>query len=279
MSFFQKLKNAIKGISSKSINAQVELEDTLIEADFGVNLSSRLAKDLRKSNDLSHDLGERLYLLLSPLIKDFEVSEVSKKPYVILMMGVNGSGKTTTIAKLAKLLQKKGSSVDIAACDTFRAAATEQLEIWAKRFGCRIFKSDTPKDPASVAFEALQNSKSDVLIVDTAGRLPNNTNLMNELLKIQKVLQKMDQSAPHMTIITIDASTGQNAIEQVAAFNKVCPISGIIITKMDGNAKGGTIVRIAEEFHLPILGVGIGESEFDFDKFSVDKFLKDLMGE
>ncbi len=279
MSFFKKLKNAIKGISSKSASQERELEEILIEADFGVELATKIAKELRTSDDLSRDLELKIEGILNPLVTDFEIDRSLQKPYVILMMGVNGSGKTTTIAKLAKLLQSQGLSVDIAACDTFRAAATEQLTIWAERLNCKIFKSDVPRDPASVAFEAAQNSTSDALIVDTAGRLHNNANLMNELLKIQNVLKKLNESAPHQTIITIDATIGQNSSTQVREFNKVCPISGLIITKMDGGSKGGTIVKIAEEFKIPILGVGIGESADDFKKFSVKEFLKDLMGE
>jgi fused signal recognition particle receptor len=278
MSFFKKLKSAITKITGRdnSENFSLDLEDTLIEADFGPELANRIAKDIGNKDNVLSELKITLESILNPLIEDFDIDD-SKKPYVIVLVGVNGSGKTTTVAKIVSFLKSKGFSVDIAACDTFRAAATEQLTIWAEKLGCNIFKSDVPKDPASVTYEALHSTKSDVLIVDTAGRLHNNTNLMNELSKIYRVINKIDASAPHKNILILDSTTGQNTIEQVREFNKIHPISGIIITKMDGASKGGTIVRIAEEFKLPILGVGIGESEKDLEKFSVEKFLRDLM--
>ncbi len=276
MSFFKKLKSVFSKLTNIENSNCDNLEDTLIEADFGVELSTKIVKEIKKQNDLAASLKNKLESILTPLISDFKI-DTSKKPFVIILEGVNGSGKTTTVAKLAFLLQNKGLSVDIAACDTFRVAATEQLSSWASKLGCNIFKSDTPKDPASVAFESLSNTQSDVLIIDTAGRLHNNTNLMNELSKIHRVVKKIDETAPHATILVLDATTGQNLIDQVKEFQKVQPISGIIINKMDGGAKGGAIVRIADEFKLPIVGVGIGESEKDFESFSVDKFLKDLV--
>mgnify|MGYP001316369900 CR=1 FL=1 len=276
MSFFKKLKSVFSKLTNIENSNCDDLEDTLIEADFGVELSTKIVKEIKKQNDLAASLKNKLESILTPLISDFKI-DTSKKPFVIILEGVNGSGKTTTVAKLAFLLQNKGLSVDIAACDTFRVAATEQLSAWASKLGCNIFKSDIPKDPASVAFEALSNTQSDVLIIDTAGRLHNNTNLMNELSKIHRVVKKIDETAPHATILILDATTGQNLIDQVKKFQKAQPISGIIINKMDGGAKGGAIVRIADEFKLPIVGVGIGESEKDFESFSVDKFLKDLV--
>lgn len=277
-SFFKKLKNAISKITtseSSDQNNDFELEDVLIEADFGVALASKLAKDLRKEKELIPALKQKIESILNPLIKDFEV-DTSKKPYVMTLCGVNGCGKTTTVAKIAKKMLNKNLTVDIAACDTFRVAATEQLSSWAARLDCKIFKSDSPRDPASVAFEAVESSKSDVLIIDTAGRLQNNTNLMNELSKIYRVIKKLDESAPHLNILIIDATTGQNAIEQVREFGKFHKIDGIIISKMDGNSKGGTIVRISEEFKIPIIGIGCGESEDDLKNFSIEEFLKDL---
>jgi fused signal recognition particle receptor len=171
-----------------------------------------------------------------------------------------------------------GKKVSVAACDTFRVAATEQLSFWAKEIGCEIYMAkDGQKDPASLAFEAMKASDADVLIIDTAGRLQNNSNLMDELSKMYRVASKIDQSAPHMNLMVLDATTGQNAMEQVLSFRKVHPITGLIISKMDGHAKGGMIVRIADELKIPILGVGIGESMSDFAKFSIDKFLEGLM--
>ena len=279
MSFFKKLKNAISKITSNkdSKYEEFELEDILIEADFGVNLASKLAKELRKSDDITLTLKQKIESILNPLISDIDIDS-SKKPYVITLCGVNGCGKTTTVAKIVKKILEKNLTMDIAACDTFRVAATEQLASWASKLNCKIFKSDSPRDPASIAFEAMESTKSDVLIIDTAGRLQNNTNLMNELSKIYRVVGKIDNSAPHLNILIIDATTGQSSVDQVREFGKFHKIDGIIISKMDGGSKGGAIVRIAEEFQIPILGVGCGESENDFKNFSVDDFLKDLVG-
>lgn len=277
MSFFYKLKKAITNITSKANSNDVDLSEILIEADFGVLLAESIAKKLRKNEDPFIGLKNILESILSSSISKIKINKPISKPHTILMVGTNGSGKTTTIAKIAKILQEQNFSVDIAACDTFRAAATEQLSIWAEKLNCKIFKADGTKDPASVAFEAMQNSQSDILLIDTAGRLQNNVNLMNELSKIQTVLKKLNQNAPNETIITIDSTVGQNSIEQVKEFSKFCNISGVIFTKMDGQAKGGMIVRIVNDFHLPILGIGTGESELDIETFSIDKFLQDLV--
>ncbi len=276
MSFFKNLKSAFSNLVSIHENKlnREKLEDALIEADFGINFAQSIIKDL-KSSDLYSAFRNKIISILTPLIKDVEI-DITKKPFVIILEGVNGSGKTTTVAKLAYFLKQQGFSVDIAACDTFRIAAVDQLAIWAEKLNCNIFKSDSPKDPASVAFDAMKTTKSDVLIIDTAGRLQNNINLMNELEKIHRVVKKLDESAPHMTLLTIDATIGQNTIDQVREFAKINSISGLIINKLDGGAKCGVIVRIAEEFKIPILGVGIGESEKDFANFSIDKFLKDF---
>ncbi|MBQ8651657.1 MAG: signal recognition particle-docking protein FtsY [Alphaproteobacteria bacterium] len=275
MSFFSKLKIAIKRITGSKENRykEQELEDAFIEADFGVALAERFSKKVCSSENIDDSIRTEVSAIIGPLIRDFVVTQ---KPYIIVLCGVNGGGKTTTVAKIAYLLKSQGYSVDIAACDTFRAAATEQLSVWAKRLDCRVFKSDHPRDPASVAFEAVSQTKSDVLIVDTAGRLHNNTNLMNELGKIYRVIAKQINDAPHENIIVLDSTIGQSAIEQVREFAKVKPLTGVILTKLDGNSKGGVIVRIAEEFKLPIKGVGVGEKESDFEKFSIEKFLSGL---
>lgn len=276
MSFFKKLKSTFSNLVTNredKINRE-NLEDALIEADFGVKFTENIINDL-KDSDLYSAFKNKITSILTPLIKDIEIDK-SKKPFVIILEGVNGSGKTTTVAKLAYLLKQKGFSVDIAACDTFRVAAVDQLAIWAKKLDCNIFKSDSPKDPASIAFDAMKITKSDILIIDTAGRLQNNTNLMNELKKIHRVLKKYDETAPHMTLLTIDATIGQNTIDQVREFSKINDLSGLIINKLDGGAKCGIIVRVAYEFKIPILGIGIGESEKDFAKFSINKFLKDF---
>jgi fused signal recognition particle receptor len=253
-----------------------DLEDILIEADFGCALASKIAKEVRGADNIIPALKAKLERILLPLFKEIEVDS-SKAPYVMVLSGVNGSGKTTTVAKLAFLLKNRGFSVGVVACDTFRAAATEQLSEWASRIGCDIFTAGDRQDPASVAFDAMRSSKCDVLIIDTAGRLHNNADLMNELAKIHRVVAKLDPTAPHMNILVIDATTGQNVIEQIKEFSKVHQISGLIISKMDGSAKGGAIVNVANEFQIPILGVGTGESEDRLEPFSVDKFLRGLV--
>ena len=278
MSFFAKLKSIFKSFASSKTNE--ELEEILIEADFGVKLATELAKEVGSNGSITEALKDKIDTIISPLVSDIKISS-DKHPFVIVLEGVNGSGKTTTIAKLAYHFQQVGLSVDIVACDTFRVAATEQLAVWAEKLNCRIFCGNTspekPREPASLAYEALSNSESDVLLIDTAGRLQNNTNLMNELAKIHRVLKKIDDSAPHETILVLDATTGQNMLEQVKEFQKIHPITGLILNKLDGNAKGGAMVRVVNEFKLPIYGVGLGETEKDFEAFSVEKFLKDLM--
>ncbi len=278
MSFFGKLKSIFKNFAFAKNNEK--LEEILIEADFGVKLATALAKEIGSKGDITEALKNKIDTIISPLIAEINVNS-DKHPFVIVLEGVNGSGKTTTVAKLAYHFRQMGLSVDIVACDTFRVAATDQLAVWANKLNCRIFCGNTnpekPREPASLAYEALSNSKSDILLIDTAGRLQNNTNLMNELAKIHRVLAKIDDSAPHETILVLDATTGQNMVEQVNEFQKIHPITGLILNKLDGNAKGGTLVRVVNEFKLPIYGVGIGETEKDFEAFSVEKFLKDLM--
>jgi fused signal recognition particle receptor len=281
MSFFKKLKDIIlrrEGYSGDRRIPSQELEDVLIEADFGISLASRLVKEVVKRGDPVENLRSELKSILTPLVRNLEVVS-EHKPFVIFVVGVNGCGKTTTIAKLMHFLKASKKRVAVAACDTFRVAATDQLSFWAGEIGCEIYVAkDNQKDPASLAFEAMKSSDADVLIIDTAGRLQNNVNLMDELSKMYRVVSKIDRSAPHMNLMVIDATTGQNSIEQVLAFGEVHPITGLILSKMDGNAKGGMIVRIADELKIPILGVGIGESMSDFAKFSIDKFLEELMG-
>ena len=277
MSFFGKIKTAISNLGSKNTKI-AEIEEILIEADLGVGLATKLSDKLKNSKNIFIDLKKEIEDIMSPLIADLDsICQNTQKPFVIVLCGVNGCGKTTTVAKLVSFFKRKNLIVDIAACDTFRVAATEQLSVWAERLNCRIFKDSSKREPASLAFEALKNTTADALIIDTAGRLHNNTNLMNELSKVYRVLKKIDASKPDSNILVIDATTGQNVIEQVKEFQKVCPISGIIISKMDSGAKGGTIVRIADEFKIPIIAVGTGEKENDLEKFSIEKFLKDMV--
>ena len=194
---------------------------------------------------------------------------------VILISGVNGSGKTTTIGKLGKILKKNGNKVIFSASDTFRAAAIEQLESWAKRIGIELIKSNAGSDPASVAYKAIEHAKKnnfDQLIIDTAGRLQNKKNLMEEYKKIANVLKKIDDSAPHEVILVLDATSGQNIINQVEEFNKIIPLTGLIMTKLDGTAKGGILLALTKKYKLPIIGLGLGEKEDDLQIFEAEKF-------
>ena len=278
MSFFKKLKSVFKNLILSRNNEK--LEEILISADFGAKLAADIAHEIGSRENVTETLRNKIETIISPLISEIEIN-AKHRPFVIVLEGVNGSGKTTTVAKLAHHFKRKGLSVDIVACDTFRVAATEQLVAWANKLKCRIFcgnsNPEKPREPASLAYESLSNSKSDVLIIDTAGRLHSNTNLMNELAKIHRVLKKIDDTAPHEVILVLDATTGQNMIEQVGEFQKIHPVTGVIINKLDGNAKGGALVRVANEFKLSIYGAGVGETENDFVAFSVEKFLKDLM--
>ena len=277
MSFFKKLKETISNIVSGKKNQEIaNIYDLLIEADFGVTLAESFTNKLKNTKNIAESLKEEISNILNPLINDIVIDRCCK-PFVITLCGVNGCGKTTTIAKLTNKFHNEGLSVDIAACDTFRVAADDQLEVWANRLDAKLYKG-TNKDPASVAYTAITSTNSDVLLVDTAGRLPTNVNLMNELSKIYKVLNKVNNRAPHMNIIVLDATTGQNAINQVQAFNNIRQVNGIILAKIDGGAKGGTIVNIANQLRIPILGVGTGEQKEDFEMFSIDKFLNDLVG-
>lgn len=267
MSFFSKIKKIFK--SNSDINCD-DVEDLLAEADFGPKLAHELAQTSKNYDDLCAKLKKICINYVASL-----PCKLEKKPTVIMLVGVNGSGKTTTIAKLANYFQKSNISVDIAACDTFRAAATEQLEFWAKSIGCKIFSGDK-KDPASVAYTAYETTQSDVLLIDTAGRLQNNTNLMAELSKISSVLHKLSGVAP-ITYLTLDATVGQNATQQAVEFNNACKLSGVILNKMDGRAKCGAIVNAICTVKIPIVAIGSGEKIDDLKEFVLDDFLKKLL--
>ena len=264
-----------------------EVEDQLLVADIGVNATNRIIKslteqtargDLIYAHSLYKALQTELVDILTPKVAPL-VIDTSKKPFVILVVGVNGVGKTTTIGKLAKRLQGEGKSVMLAAGDTFRAAATEQLQIWGERNNIPVVAQGHGSDSASVIFDAMQSAKAkniDVLIADTAGRLQNKTHLMAELEKVVRVMRKADPSAPHEGMIVLDAGTGQNAINQVELFNKVVPLTGITITKLDGTAKGGVVFNIAETSDVPIRYIGVGESIDDLRAFSPKQFVAAL---
>ena len=235
-------------------------------------------KELTHSNGLYKALQQELVELLAPRVKPLHI-DPNKRPYVILMVGVNGVGKTTTIGKLAKRLQREGKKVMLAAGDTFRAAAVEQLQVWGERNNIAVVAQSTGADSASVAFDALQSARAkdmDVLIVDTAGRLHTKSNLMEELRKVKRVLQKVDGTAPHEVMLVVDAGTGQNALNQVQEFDQVVGLTGLTITKLDGTAKGGVLFNIASRSHVPIRYIGVGEKIDDLRPFIAKEFVAAL---
>jgi len=225
-------------------------------------------------------LADNIAEVLAPVAKPL-VPGPDNKPHVILVVGVNGSGKTTTIGKIAKSFREDGLEVMMAACDTFRAAAVEQLKIWSERTGCQLVSGKEGDDPAGLVFDAYKKArrkKADILLVDTAGRLQNKKGLMEELQKIVRALQKVDAKAPHSCLLVLDATTGQNAHTQVEAFREMIPVTGLVMTKFDGTAKGGVLVALADQFGLPVHAVGVGESADDLRAFSAAAFADSLMG-
>ena len=265
-----------------------ELEDFLIQSDVGVESAKELREKFASTKVHSKDSGKdeifKIFSdytskILKPLEKNLKDININK-PSVILIAGVNGVGKTTTIGKLGKILGQNNKKIVLGAADTFRAAAVNQLDVWAKRIGADIVKSDEGADPASVAYKALEHAKNnnfDYLLIDTAGRLQNKKNLMDEFKKIAKVVKKIDAKAPHETFLILDATTGQSALNQVEEFKKITPITGIIMTKLDGTAKGGILLAIGKKFKLPIIALSMGEKEDDLQKFNSKFFSNALM--
>lgn len=263
-----------------------ELEEQLLIADVGVNTTSKIIasltehasrRDLKDAEALYDRLKEEMSQILQTVDKPLDVS--GHKPFVILMVGVNGVGKTTTIGKLARQFQAQGKSVMLAAGDTFRAAAVEQLQVWGQRNNIPVIAQHTGADSASVIFDAIEAAKArnvDVLIADTAGRLQNKSHLMEELKKIVRVMKKLDEEAPHEIMLTIDASTGQNAISQTKLFSEAVGLTGITLTKLDGTAKGGVIFSVADQFSIPIRYIGVGEGIDDLRPFQADDFIEAL---
>ncbi len=292
-SFFSKLNKIIVGKSKIDNDFLDDLEEILISSDVGVNttlkiierIESRVAKDKYTGlNELNLLLKEEISLLLSEneslTSNDFEIPN-SEHPYVIMVVGVNGVGKTTTIGKLANQFKSKGLNVILGAGDTFRAAAIDQLQIWADRVGIPIIKQEMGSDPASVAFDTLTAAKhqnADVVIIDTAGRLHNKVNLMNELSKIKRVMQKVIPNSPQEILLILDGSTGQNAFEQAKQFISTTDVNSLAITKLDGTAKGGVVIGISDEFKIPVKYIGVGEAIDDLQAFNkhefVDSFFK-----
>ncbi len=263
------------------------LEEVLIQADMGVDTALRVTANIAEgrfgkrisSHDLRLALAAEVARIMTPVARPLPL--YPQKPQVVLVVGVNGSGKTTTIGKLASQFKAAGKSVVIAAGDTFRAAAVEQLQIWGTRAGVPVLTAPEGSDPASLAFDALTKAQADgadLLMIDTAGRLQNRADLMEELAKIVRVLRKKDPTAPHNTILVLDATTGQNAVTQVEIFRKIADVSGLVMTKLDGTAKGGVLVSLADKFGLPIHAIGIGEQIDDLAPFDPDEFARALVG-
>ncbi len=298
-SWFSRLKDGLKKSSTKisdgittlvthrKLDDEIldELEELLITSDVGVATAHDLVQKLGKkkynqsitSEEIRTLFAEEIKVILTP--SAIPLKPEGHKPFVILVLGVNGSGKTTTIGKLAKQWKDQGYKVSLVAGDTFRAAATEQLEVWAERAQVPLEKAPT-KDAAGLVFESLEKAKArgdDLVLIDTAGRLHNKDTLMDELKKIRRVIQKIDPSAPHATLLVLDATTGQNALTQVKIFQEAVNVSGLIVSKLDGTAKGGILVAISQQFKLPIHAIGVGETIEDLHTFSAKDFADNLM--
>uniref|UniRef100_UPI003898FEE0 signal recognition particle-docking protein FtsY n=1 Tax=Pararhodospirillum oryzae TaxID=478448 RepID=UPI003898FEE0 len=300
--FFGRLREGLSRSSSKlaggisslftqrklDAEALEDLEDLLITADLGAETASRLVESLSKNRfgkDISGDeirefLATEVATILEPVARPLEI-DASLKPHVVLVVGVNGSGKTTTIGKIANQLVREGRSVMLAAGDTFRAAAVEQLKIWGERTGSPVIARDTGADAAGLAYDALEQARAagcDVLLIDTAGRLHNKSELMEELKKVVRVLRKIDPEVPHTCLQVLDATVGQNAHQQVKVFQEMIDVSGLVMTKLDGTAKGGVVVALADRFKLPVHYVGVGEGAEDLRPFTATDFARSLLG-
>ncbi|MDD3029293.1 MAG: signal recognition particle-docking protein FtsY [Alphaproteobacteria bacterium] len=266
-----------------------DLEDVLIAADLGPSMASRVIKDFEKNARFDKDVSEaelkkalaaQIEKVLEPVAHPLDI-DFSRKPFVILVVGVNGTGKTTTIGKFAQSYIDHGLKVTLAAGDTFRAAAISQLKIWGERVGATVVAGESGGDAAALAYRALEEARanqSDILMIDTAGRLHNRNDLMQELAKVARVIKKLDPDAPHATLLTLDATTGQNAHAQVEAFQSMVNVTGLVLTKLDGSAKGGVVVALADRFKLPIYAVGVGEQADDLQPFLAGEFAKALVG-
>lgn len=265
-----------------------QLEELLISSDMGVDAALRVTANIAEgrfgkklsSDEIKSLLSQEITRIMEPVAKPLPL--YSQTPQVVLVVGVNGSGKTTTIGKLASQFKVAGKSVVIAAGDTFRAAAVEQLQIWGDRAGVPVLTAAEGSDPASLAFDAIEKAradKADLLLIDTAGRLQNRTDLMEELSKIVRVIKKQDPDAPHNTLLVLDATTGQNALNQVDTFRRLADVSGLVMTKLDGTAKGGVLVALADKFGLPIHAIGIGEQIDDLSPFDPEEYAKALTGQ
>jgi len=275
-----------KEIDDKTLN---QIEDYLIQSDVGVDAAYEIKEiistekiDPKKEilNEVNLILKNYIIKLMTPLEKN-NFFEKNNKLKIVLISGVNGVGKTTTIGKIGKILKLNKNKILFSACDTFRAAAIEQLEKWAKKIDVEIIKSNPGSDPASVAYKAIDTAKKNdfnYVLIDTAGRLQNKKNLMDEYKKIANVAKKIDEKAPHEVILILDATTGQNILNQVEVFNKIIPVTGLIMTKLDGTAKGGILIAVAKKYQLPIIALGLGEKEDDLQIFNAEKFASAFIG-
>lgn len=292
-SVFSKIARTIVGKSEVDAEVLDNLEEILVSADVGVETTLKIIDRIEKrvsrdkyvsTSELNSILKEEIAALLSEnTTKDFDKFEIdeAKKPYVIMVVGVNGVGKTTTIGKLANQFNKAGLKVVLGAGDTFRAAAVEQLHIWGERVGVRVVSQKMGADPASVAFDTLKSAVAngeDICIIDTAGRLHNKVGLMNELTKIKNVMQKVVPDAPHEILLVLDASTGQNAIEQTKQFTAATEVNALALTKLDGTAKGGVVIGISDQFKVPVKYIGVGEGIDDIQLFNKQQFVDSLFG-
>jgi fused signal recognition particle receptor len=287
----QKLTESITGVFNKrklDEAALEELEDALISADLGTAVAARVIAAFRRTRfgkevteeEIRDALSDEIAAILEPVAHPLAIQR-SLKPHVVLVVGVNGTGKTTTIGKLAQLYGEQGMRAVLVAGDTFRAAAVEQLQVWGQRTGCPVIAGPPNADAAGLAFDALTRARAegaDVLLIDTAGRLHNKSVLMDELRKIIRVMQKQDPSAPHSVLLVLDATTGQNAIQQVKVFKEMVNVAGLVVTKLDGSARGGIVVALAEEFGLPVHAVGVGEQAGDLRPFDAKDYARGLVG-
>lgn len=301
-SLWQRLKSGLKKSSDtlsenlkavfvhKKLDAQTldQIEETLIMADLGTTVAAKIRASLAKNrmdqgiseDELKAYIADQIAETLSVSEQSLQIN-TSYKPHVVLVIGVNGAGKTTTISKLSKVWLDQGLKVELAACDTFRAAAVEQLKVWGSRLNIPVYSGKENADAAGLAFDALQSATqhaADVLCIDTAGRLHNKNHLMDELKKIIRVIKKVDPTAPHTTLLILDATTGQNAHSQLEIFHKEVSVDGLIVTKLDGTAKGGVVVGLSEKFKLPVHYIGVGETANDLQPFTSRDFARNLLG-
>jgi fused signal recognition particle receptor len=287
----QKLTESIGTVFKKrklDDEALEELEEVLIAADLGTAVAARVIASFRRTRfgkevtdeEIRDALSDEIAAILEPAAHPLAIDR-SLKPHVVLVVGVNGTGKTTTIGKMAQLYREQGMQAVLVAGDTFRAAAVEQLQVWGQRTGCPVIAGPPNADAAGLAFDALTRARAesaDVLLIDTAGRLHNKSVLMDELRKIIRVMQKQDSSVPHSVLLVLDATTGQNAIQQVRVFKEMVNVTGLVVTKLDGSARGGIVVALAEEFGLPVHAVGVGEQAGDLRPFDAKDYARGLVG-